>query len=123
MATRMTGPLPLAGQLAIVGTLDGVWNRLGEGRLRAGEVTERLVREFVALGRRERIRIAVAVIGGDTGGSEMLRRLAIQGVPVLDIAPDYRQPGMTFHDIHPAPPGARILGERLAEELRETVLR
>jgi len=109
MSTRMTAPLPLAGQLAIVGTLDGVLNRLGEGRLRAGEVTERLIREFVALGRREGIRVAVAVIADDTRGSEMLRRLAVEGVPVLDIALDYRRAGMTFapHDIHPAPPGAR----------------
>jgi hypothetical protein len=125
MATRMSGPLPLARQLAIAGTLDEALSRLDEGRHRAGEVTERLISEFVALGRRERIRVAVAVIAGAAQGSEMLRRLAVEGVPVLDIAPDYRQPATTFapHDMHPAPLGARLLGERLAEELREKMLR
>jgi hypothetical protein len=125
MLERTQPRLPLADSLAIVNTLESAINRFEEIGLHAGDVTERLIREVVSLCRRERVPVVIADVFEDGRGLPMLRRFADDGVPVLSIAPDYRARGMTFapHDPHPAPDGARWLGEHLASGLRESVLR
>jgi hypothetical protein len=125
MIDRDQPRLPWADHLAIVNTLESAINRLDELRFRASDVTERLIREFVSLCRREKIRVVIADVFEDGRGLPMLQRFAGDGVPLLNIAPDYKARGVTFapYDPHPAPDGARWLGEHLASGLREQVLR
>lgn len=125
MIERNARTLPFADRLALVGTLESALAHLDDIQLRASDVTERLIREFVGQCRRANVPVVIADVFEDGRGMPMLRRLAAEGVPILNLTPNYQAPAMTFapYDPHPAPDGARWLGDHLVTGLRETVLR